>query len=341
MDRDTLRFLELTPDIKMSNVKIATNVAFPLVHESSERALTKDDFQPENAKVLLEKLGVPKEYLQSKQSCSSPALKKRKKMNGKTAYGEKAYQKLVCRYLGAHASISSNIEIDEGLEPLQIAIKGTEGGFEAQASESCPSNKDEVQSTRKDEVESMRKAVEKDSRMKEIRRAVTIPKFGKKFQIQNSNITLKDLKSDSQRFLKQLSTKSFPLFGLPVISSVIRAADADTAHQGAEAITEVLEKEKYLFFNEKGETLDLKITVEKHVQDCTDCSKVQEIKNRVPGLNEERLVRIPIKLERKVLLYADRRHQGFAEAHRRLKSWATFPNFIRKVFHFSLLHINK
>ena len=59
LDRDVLRFLELTPDIKMTNVKIATNVAFPLAHESSDRALTKADFRPENAKLLLKKLGVP------------------------------------------------------------------------------------------------------------------------------------------------------------------------------------------------------------------------------------------------------------------------------------------
>ena len=63
LDRDILRFLELNPDIKMADIKIATNVAFPLAHESSERALTEVDFDPENGKVLLEKLGVPKEYL--------------------------------------------------------------------------------------------------------------------------------------------------------------------------------------------------------------------------------------------------------------------------------------
>ena len=48
LERDTLRFLELCPDIKMADVKIATNVAFPFVHKSSEKALTKDDFEPEN-----------------------------------------------------------------------------------------------------------------------------------------------------------------------------------------------------------------------------------------------------------------------------------------------------
>ena len=68
LDRDTLRFLELNPDIKMANFKISTNVAFPLAHDTSDRALTKDDFEPQSARVLLEKLGVPKECLQSRQS---------------------------------------------------------------------------------------------------------------------------------------------------------------------------------------------------------------------------------------------------------------------------------
>ena len=46
---DTLGFLELTPDIKMDKVGIATNVAVPLVTESSDRALTKDNFLAENS----------------------------------------------------------------------------------------------------------------------------------------------------------------------------------------------------------------------------------------------------------------------------------------------------
>ena len=45
LDRDALRLLGLIPDIKMANVKIAANVAFPLDHESSERALAKGDFE--------------------------------------------------------------------------------------------------------------------------------------------------------------------------------------------------------------------------------------------------------------------------------------------------------
>ena len=64
LERDVLRFLELTPDIPMSCVRIATNMAFPMASEPSERALTKEDFLCENAPKLLRKLGVPEEYLQ-------------------------------------------------------------------------------------------------------------------------------------------------------------------------------------------------------------------------------------------------------------------------------------
>ena len=63
LERDVLRFLELTPDIPMSSVRIATIMAFPMASKPSETALTKEDFFPENAQQLLGKLGVPEEYL--------------------------------------------------------------------------------------------------------------------------------------------------------------------------------------------------------------------------------------------------------------------------------------
>ena len=62
LERDVLRFLELIPDIKMAGVRIATNVAFPLASESTERAITAEDLLPENALVLLEKLGIMMQF---------------------------------------------------------------------------------------------------------------------------------------------------------------------------------------------------------------------------------------------------------------------------------------
>ena len=306
LERDTLRFLELIPDVKMADVRIATNVAFPLAQESSDRALTKEDFKLENALDLLEKLGVPQ----------------RSNVN-QTSESMEAFKKITCRYLGAHAKVQTKVSMAEGLETLELAVKGTEGGFTA---DSLP--------RKEQEVENVRKAVAKDPWMKEIRRAVLIPKFGNKFKNQNPNIPLNDLKSDKERFLKQLSTKNFPLFGLPAIKAVIGAADNDAAHQGAEAITEVLAKEKYLFYDENGEALDLRTKIDEYVQDCSDCSEVQEIKSKVSGPDEGHLFQIPKALEEEVLLFADRRHQGFAEAYSRVKSWTDFPDFKRKVTHY-------
>ena len=313
LERDTLRFLELIPDVKMADVRITTNVAFPFAQESTDRALTNEDFKPHNAGSLLEKLGVPKEFLKLPQRSTEKP----------TAESEETFKKIICRYLGAHANVPTKVSMAEGLETLELAVKGTEGGFTA---DSLPREEEEV--------ENMRKAVTRDPRMKEIRRAVLVPKFGKTFQNQNPNIPLKDLKSDKERFLKQLSTKSFPLFGLPVIKAVIGAADNEVAHQGAEAITEVLAKEKYLFYDENGELLDLRTKVDEFVQNCSDCSAVREIKNRVYGPDEGHLFQIPKSLEEEVLLFADRRHQGFAEAYSRVKSWADFPDLKRKVTHY-------
>ena len=312
LERDTLRFLELIPDVKMADVRIATNVAFPLAQESTDRALTSEDFKPENARGLLEKLGVPKQFLELPYRSTEKS----------TTESKETFQKITCRYLGAHAKVQTKVSMVEGLESLELAVKGTEGGFKAD-SLLCEEQ----------ELENTRKAVVRDPRMKEIRRAVLDPRFGKTFQNQNPNIPLKDLKSDKERFLKQRSTKSFPLFGMSIIKAVIRAADIIAAHQGAEAITKVLAKEKYLFYDENGELLAVRSKVDEYVQDCSDCSKVQEIKNRVPELSAGRLLQIPKALEPEVLLFADRKHQGFAEAYTRIKSWADFPDFKRKVLH--------
>ena len=179
-------------------------------------------------------------------------------------------------------------------------------------------------------IGNIRKAVAGNKRMKEIRNAVLVPKFGKKFQLQNVNIPLKDLKVDKERFLKQTSTKSYPLFGSSVIKAVLRAAGEEAAHQGAQAIIELLNKEKYVFSDENGIQLDQINKVEEHVQGCTECSDVQKIRDKLPKASGN-LLQIPKEIEDEVLLFADRRHQGFAAAYKRVKTWADFPDFKRKV----------
>ena len=316
LERDTLRFLELVPDIQMANLRIVTNVAFPEAPESTDRALTKNDFLIENAPLLLEKLGVPKEVLQSPQGPP-------------TAEGEETFKRIICRYLGAHAQVPARISMEKGVEALELAVTGTEVGLRVESSD--PPICDE------EKVENMRKVVTKDSKMKEIRRAIEIPRFGKKFQSENLNIPLKDLKLDRERFLKQTSTNSYPLFGKTVLDAILRAADKECAHQGAEAILDLLAKERHLFFDDNGFPMDQKTTVDEHVQGCKDCSEVHGIKGKVPS-SEGHLLQIPATLEHEVLIYADKLHRGFAEAYGRVKTWVDFPHLKRKVSEFEDMH---
>ena len=319
LERDVLRFLELTPDIPMSNVRIVTNMAFPLASEPSERALTKEDFLSENAPLLLEKLGVPKKYLELPQR-SMP-----------NSEAEKSFKQIISRYLGAHTTVQWKVPMDQGVKALDLAVKGTECGYEAQSVNPALLEVEQVRD--------MRKAVASDARMREIQNAVLVPKFGKKFQLKNVNIPLKDLKYDKERFLKQTDETNetkYPLFGSSVIKAVLRATDEEVSHQGAEAIMDVLNKQKYVLFDENGIPLDQKTAVNEHVKGCMDCSDVQKIRDKVPYASG-RLLQIPLELEHEVLLFADRRHQGFAEAYKRVESWADFPDFKSKVSYFSIL----
>ena len=140
LDRDVLRFLELVPDIQMAKVTIATNVAFPLASKPSDRALTKDDFLADNAKILLERLGVPKECFQGSSYPPSP-----------TSEDEETYKRIICRYLGAHAQVPAKISLEKGLEALNLAVKGTEGGLWAEASASTLCDAEKVVTMRDDE----------------------------------------------------------------------------------------------------------------------------------------------------------------------------------------------
>ena len=317
LQRDVLRFLEMIPDIKMDQVRIATNVAFPLASESSERAITEEDLLAENAPALLEKLGIPNDFMQKESQGS------------RRAEDEEIFKKIACRYLGAHSKVPTKISMDDGLGALGLAIKGTEVGFKAQASGSVLDKEAELLN--------MREAVAKDAWMKVIWDAVTIPKFGKKFQLENPDIPLKDLKVDRERFLKipkapESDSDKYPLFGTTVIKAVIRAADEEAGHQGVEAIKEVLVGEKYSFHDEHGNPFEQQPLVDEHVQGCAECSEVQAIKSKAIGGGGGTLFWIPEELEREVLLYADKKHQGFAAAYDRVKTWADFPDFKQKVF---------
>ena len=329
LDRDVLRFLELVPDVPMAKVTIATNVAFPLAQMTSDRALTKDDFVASNAKLLLEKLGVPEDCLQVPRETVPEKI-------------QNMYTRVVCRYLGAHAQVQAWVPIEKGLDVLDLAVKGTDSGFTAEAL-NLPSPPVEV---------NMKAVVASDDRMREIRSAVQTPKCWKVFARANPNIPLADLKQDKERFLKQKSTNSYPLYDAPVINALLDAIDEKVSqHQGSDDIIDFLSKKKYLLYDENGISIDMKTVVAEHIRDCIDCSEVERLKKRILHcVNETHVevhadfelqslpsfvptpVAIPEEVEAEVLEYADRRHQGFAEAYKRIKSWTVFFDMKRKVY---------
>ena len=182
-------------------------------------------------------------------------------------------------------------------------------------------------------MEDIRKLVAGDAWMKEIKRAVLIPKFGKTFQATNVNIPLKDLKVERERFLKQTSSGKTALFGFPVINALLRAADEKTAHQGPQNILDFLKKEKYIFHEKDGCTLDQTKIVADYANGCVDCLEVKKIREKVPSAaGSGRLLQIPEAMVTEVLHFADKRHKGYAVAYKRLKTWANFRDFKRKVF---------
>ena len=316
LERDVLRFLEMIPDIPAANVRIVTNVAFPMVREKSPRALTKEDFTNKNQSLLLEKLGVSKEYLKQPHAL------------GTTFRGEDqdTYERIICRYLGAHSKVPGKVPMDDRVQALELAVKGTDSGFKAQvANPDLPKT---------EHMGNIRKAVAQDQHMTRIRKAllakVQNAKSGKEFQSAHINIPLDDLEVDKDRFMKQKSSKKYPLFGSSVIETVLRAADEEAGHQGLEEIADILDKENFVFFDENGTPIDQNARVAAYVQECSDCSRVREIRMKVPSASG-RLVQVPKELEAEVLDYADRRHQGYADAYNRLKNWADFPDFRRKV----------
>ena len=76
-------------------------------------------------------------------------------------------------------------------------------------------------------------------------------------------------------------------------------------------------------------------TISRHpnVQGCRDCSDVQKIRDKTPP-SAGYLLQIQKEMEHEVLLFADRKHQGFPAAYKRLKTWAEFPDFEQKVSYF-------
>ena len=242
---------------------------------------------------------------------------------------EDTYKRLVCRYLGPHSQVPSKLASESfrrGLSALQLAKRGTESCLEATTTESEAQTSRAKETAEKILHKNVKISVSNDIFMRKIRSAILNKNFGNKFQKDNPNIPLKDLKIVKDRSLIHIPTGKTPLFGIEVFKAVLEVIDEHMSHQGEEVILEALKKENYLIFDDIGEQFKTSKIVKDHVLSCRDCTEVESIK-KLTATALGTLITIPDEAIPRVLAYADRRHQGFAEAYTRIKSWCDFTDF--------------
>ena len=313
LKRDALRFLELVPDIRMAgHVDICLKLAFPLAPPSSVHTsvLTREDFEEGREEELLKSLGIPKP-----RPDETPSAGK-----------QKNFKRITCRYLGAHSQVQSKNASEafkKGLHEHELAVRGTDSGLKAVVTGSDVEMSETPQK--------FMKVISCDPFMQQIRSAKENAKFQVKFQAQNPGISLKNLKLVKAKRICDSVTGKFPVFGRALAQRIVELIDAQHGlHQGCEKIQEKLGTEKMQFYTETGDAIDTAELVADHVSACEDCTEVGELVKLCPSTTE-RLVQIPSEHVRRALEFADRKHQGFAEAYNRIKSWCDFPDFKEKV----------
>ena len=312
--RDALRFFELFPDIKTTDVKCNFAVAFPLAAKSDDKeVLTEEDFDEEHQDTLLSKLGILFPGANDDDTDQQQLMKE-------------TYVKLVARYLGQHSHLPSKKASEalvKGLGTLKMAVQGADSVFESVA------NNMEIEE-KESRNNDAKKAITSDMFMQEIRRAKEDAKYRKQFQKQNGKIPLAELEINKQtKLLVHSKNKSRPLYGKAVADAVLQALDETSSHQGPEKVLERISKEKYVFHNEHAEELDPVKMVEDHCKTCSQCKEVEAIKELLPK-SDPGLLQIPEEHLQRVLEFGDLKHQGFAECSKRLKAWCTFPDFTVK-----------
>ena len=309
--------MEILPDVKMRDVKIHYNLAFPLAVSRKEGVLTKYHFEDEHQEDLLTALGIPPTQESSQHTLAM----------------QDTYKRIVCRYLGPHSQVPSKLASESfrrGLSALQLAKKGTESCLEATTTESEAQTSEAKETAEKILYKNVKKAVSNDIFMRKIRSAKLNKNFSNKFQKDNPNIPLEDwlkvLKIGQDSSLIHIPTGKTPLFGIEVFKAVLEVIDEHLSHQGEEEILEALKKENYLLFDDIGEPFKTSKIVKDHVLSCRDCTEVESIK-KLTATALGTLITIPDDAIPRVLAYADRRHQGFADAYTRIKSWCDFTDF--------------
>ena len=311
LKRDALRFLEILPELKMvGKVDIHLKLAFPLALSSEKgEILTQTDFKEGNEEQLLEALGIP--ITKSGEQASVKA--------------QNDYKKIACRYLGAHSQVQSKSASDtfiKGFNELQLAVKGTDSGLDASV------KLEEVKAT--PVMEKIQRVILGDPLMQQIKSAKVNAKHAIVFQKNNPEIKLNDLKIGKNKRISDSELETFPVFGRSLAHKVIESMDDQLCHQGEKVILEKADSEKIVFFSETGEAISTSDLVQLHVEGCEACQEVQELISLCPETSQT-LVEVPEEHINRVIHYADKKHQGFAEAYTRIKSWCDFPNFKEKV----------
>ena len=315
LQRDCLRFLEMVPDIKMGGaVTINLRLAFPLaLNTQYDDVLIKGDFKEENRDKLPDRLGIC--TLSEEGNITSIA-------------SLEIYKKIVCRYFGPHSHVQSKTSFSKSVNALNFAIQEMDTGIRAEVQE--------VKTVDPPIINSVMKAISCDILMRRIKSAKENKTFGEKFLKDNPKIPLQFLKVDSKtKLITNSQEKNFPIFGRPLVDRILTLVDDQVSHQGSEKILSRLQKDKYVFYNENGDPVNLALVVSRHVRQCCHCQEVKEIHALCPDTKGPLLI-IPPEHISKVLQYSDRQHQGYRECYRRIVNWCDFGDDLE---HFKTLVI--
>ena len=315
LQSDILRFLEMFPDVKAGgNIQIGTVLAFPLCPKEDSKNLTKRDFDPNNYCQLLEKLGHPK--MEDVDKTPDPSTL--------SIYGQ-----VTSRYIGMHSTVPSKCASEsfcQSFSMLGLAERNMESVFNSQVQN--------VQNEESAAIKSLKNVCANDSLMKDIRLMLEQSSYRPKFQSKHPELAAyiadQDLKVDKATSEHVFTSKNklHPVFG-DAVKKVIDAVDDVVCHQGSEKILEQLKKSKLTCISEQGVELEMKELVEGHVDKCSDCHFVQEMKTRYP--TGERLIKIDESDIASVLEFSDRKHQGLRVAYNRIKTWCDFPRLEEEV----------
>ena len=311
LEHDSLRLMEMVIDVKAKEfANIGMLLAFPLCKERDDRYLTKEDFFEENDSQLLQKLGLPMDELNTTPDPNMVSL----------------YQRVISRYLGIHSMVpckSARESFCHSMNMLGQTERSMESVFDYQVRN--------IQADYSTGNKTLKMILANDDLMKEIKLSIEKSAFKTKFKTKYPKIDVEKLKLASGSSEQMFTDKKgmHPIFG-KVIEEAVAVVDEMISHQGPQEILKYFEQKKIVALNENGEGIKFEDIVGQHVENCHNCTFVQQMKTKYP--TDGSLVQI---LEEEdissVLEFSDERHQGLREARRRIKSWCDFQGFEKRV----------